>query len=129
MSILREKETILFIEEQVLETDLSWREILKNFELQDVDLGIKYSVKKVKEYLLPKMKQGPFEQKSFSASKLQSFIDCPQKFYFTHVEKIDNRPEERISLGPDELGNLEHKVIAAYFKDLKNIAADIDLCQ
>lgn len=127
LSVLNHPETVLLVEEQVLETDLSWREILKHFDVVDFDLDVKYTIKKVHEYLLPKMKEGPFAQKSFSASKLQTFIDCPQKFYFTHIEKIDNRPMERASLGPDELGNLEHKIIAKYFEESKSITAEIDL--
>ncbi len=127
LSILAKNKTALLIEEQVLETDLSWREILKNFEAIDFDLGVKYSIKKVQDYLTPKRKSGPFNQKNFSASKLQAFIDCPQKFYFNYIEKIDNRPEERASLSPDELGNLEHEIIASYFNNNPNKADEIDL--
>jgi RecB family exonuclease len=117
LSILRDSKNVVLIEEQILETDLSWREVLKNFEVIDYDLGIRYSIKKAHEYLQPKKKLGPFSQNYFSASRLQSFIDCPQKYYFNYIEKIDNRPDERSSLGPDELGNLEHKIIAQYFEE------------
>ncbi|MBC7429514.1 MAG: PD-(D/E)XK nuclease family protein [Bacteriovorax sp.] len=127
LSILAKKEAALLIEEQVLETDLSWREILKNFEAVDFDLGIKYSIKKIQDYLTPKRKTGPFVQKNYSASKLQAFIDCPQKFYFSYIDKIDNRPEERASLSPDELGNLEHEIIASYFDKNPNKSDEIDL--
>lgn len=117
LSILADSKNVLLIEEQVMETDLSWREVLKHFEVVDFDLGVRYSIKKIQEYLKPKMKTGPFEQKYFSASRLQSYIDCPQKYYFNYIEKINNRPEERSTLGPDELGNLEHKIIETYFTD------------
>lgn len=128
LSTLAKDETILLIEEQVLETDLSWREILKNFNTIDFDLGVKYSIKKIQDYLTPKRKSGPFQQKTFSASKLQAFIDCPQKFYFNFIEKIDNRPEERSSLSPDELGSLEHKIIETYFtRKQKNDEIDLNL--
>lgn len=126
LSVLAKDETVLLIEEQVLEADLSWREILKNFNTVDFDLGVKYSIKKIQDYLTPKRKRGPFQQKNFSASKLQAFIDCPQKFYFNYVEKIDNRPEERSSLSPDELGSLEHEIIESYFSSVKE-RSEIDL--
>ena len=80
--------------------DLSWREILKKFQIDSPKLKIEYSIKGNREYLLPKMKMGPFTQTKISASKIQSFIDCPQKFYFSYIDKIDNRPSERASLGP-----------------------------
>ncbi|MBC7713371.1 MAG: PD-(D/E)XK nuclease family protein [Rhizobacter sp.] len=127
LSILAKKETALLIEEQVLEADLSWREILKNFEAVDFDLGIKYLIKKIQDYLTPKRKTGPFAQKNYSASKLQAFIDCPQKFYFSYIDKIDNRPEERASLSPDELGSLEHEIIANYFNKISKKSDEIDL--
>jgi RecB family exonuclease len=117
LSILSDEKNVLLIEEQLLETDLSWREILKHFDVTNLDLGVRYTIKDIHEYLGPKKKKGPFIQKYFSASRLQSFIDCPQKYYFNYIDKIDNRPEERLSLSPDELGNLEHKIIAAYFEE------------
>jgi CRISPR/Cas system-associated exonuclease Cas4 (RecB family) len=127
LSILAKKETVLLIEEQVLETDLSWREILKNFEMKKFDLGIKYEIKKLQDYLGPKKRIGPFVQRNYSASKIQSFIDCPQKYYFNYIEKIDNRPEERANLGPDELGNLEHEIIACYFNNIAKKSEEINL--
>ena len=129
LSILADSKNVLLIEEQVMETDLSWREVLKHFNVLDLDLGVKYSIKKIQEYLTPKVKTGPFEQKYFSASRLQSYIDCPQKYYFNYIDKIDNRPEERSTLGPDELGNLEHKIIETYFLEnpfKKNDVISID---
>lgn len=117
LSILADSKNVLLIEEQVMETDLSWREVLKHFDVTDLDLGVRYSIKKIKEYLSPKKKTGPFDQKYFSASRLQSYIDCPQKYYFNYIDKLDNRPEERSTLGPDELGNLEHKIIETYFSE------------
>ena len=129
LSILADSKNVLLIEEQVIETDLSWREVLKHFNVLDLDLGVKYSIKKIQEYLTPKVKTGPFEQKYFSASRLQSYIDCPQKYYFNYIDKIDNRPEERSTLGPDELGNLEHKIIETYFLEnpfKKNDVISID---
>ena len=117
LSILADSKNILLIEEQLMDTDLSWKEVLKYFNVIDYDLGVRYSTKKIKEYLNPKKIIGPFEQKYFSASRLQSYIDCPQKYYFNYIEKLDNRPEERTTLGPDELGNLEHKIIENYFDE------------
>lgn len=118
LAILSDDKNILLIEEQLLESDLSWREILKNFNLQDYDLNVEYKIKEVQEFLNNKKRPGPFVHTYFSASRLQSFIDCPQKYYFNYIDVIDNRPDERSSLGPDELGDLEHKIIDAYFEGL-----------
>lgn len=129
LSILSDQKNVLLIEEQILDTDLSWREVLKHFHVADFDLGIRYTMKKAEEYLNPKKRHGPFPLNFFSASRLQAYIDCPQKYYFNYVDKIDNRPDERSTLGPDELGNLEHKIIAEYFQDksfIKSSAIDLE---
>lgn len=115
LSILDKKNTVLLIEEQVIESDIAWREILKSYSLASYDLGMNYSIKKIKEILKPKVVSGIYEQKFFSASKLQAYLDCPRKYYFTYIDKIENRPNERVNLGADELGQIEHKIIANYF--------------
>ena len=125
LSILGDTKNILLIEEQLIDTDLSWKEVLKNFEVINYDLGIIYSTKKIKEYLNPKKKLGPFGQLYYSASRLQSYIDCPQKYYYNYIEKIDNRPDERSALRPDELGNLEHKIIETYFQEIEFLIGDL----
>lgn len=120
VSILNKKDTVLLIEEQVIESDIAWREILKSYSLSPYDLDMNYSIKKIKEILKPKINSGIYVQKFFSASKLQTFLDCPRKYYFTYIDKIENRPDERVNLGADELGQIEHKIIAQYF-NLKSI--------
>lgn len=115
VSILDKKGTVLLIEEQVIESDIAWREILKSYNLSPYELEMNYSIKKIKEILKPKITSGIYEQKFFSASKLQTYIDCPRKYYFTYIDKIENRPDERVNLGADELGQIEHKIIAQYF--------------
>lgn len=129
LSILADSKNILLIEEQLVDTDLSWREVLKHFDVVDYNLGIRYSIKLAQEFLEPKKKLGPFQQSYYSASRLQSYIDCPQKYYFNYIDKLDNRPNERSSLGPDELGNLEHQIIAQYFSENaynKVLSLDLD---
>lgn len=128
LSVLDKKNTVLLIEEQVIESDIAWREILKSYSLASYDLGMNYSIKKIKEILRPKVLSGIYEQKFFSASKLQTYLDCPRKYYFTYIDKIENRPNERVNLGADELGQIEHKIIAQYFiiKSVSDVVMDYE---
>ncbi|NOT77442.1 MAG: PD-(D/E)XK nuclease family protein [Bacteriovoracaceae bacterium] len=128
LSVLDKKNTVLLIEEQVIESDIAWREILKSYSLASYDLGMNYSIKKIKEILRPKVMPGIYEQKFFSASKLQTYLDCPRKYYFTYIDKIENRPNERVNLGADELGQIEHKIIAQYFiiKSVSDVVMDYE---
>lgn len=109
-------ESVLLMEEGLELTDLSWREILKDFEIEVLNPEIEFSLKAKKDYLSEKMKSGPFPVKNFSASRLQTFMDCPRKYYFSYIEKLDHRPEERLEPGSDELGTLEHVIIQKYFQ-------------
>jgi len=51
---------------------------------------------------------------SISASRLQCFIDCPKKFYFTHIEKTKREIQLLETLRPFNLGSLEHEIIEKY---------------
>lgn len=106
----------LMMEEGLELTDLSWREVLKDFEIEVLNPGTEFKLKAKKDYLSEQMKPGPFPVASFSASRVQTFMDCPRKYYFSYVEKLDHRPEERLELGSDELGTLEHVIIQKYFQ-------------
>jgi RecB family exonuclease len=126
--LFKDEKNILLIEEGLLNEDLAWRDILKNFNLKFIDLDIDYKAKKIVDIISPKIKPGPYRQEYYSASRLQSFLDCPQKFYFTYVEKIDHEPEARTVIAPRELGNLEHQIIGSYFeKQSRNIKETLDI--
>ncbi len=53
---------------------------------------------------------------TLSASKLQSYLDCPQKYYFQYIEKLMPQVKLKGELDPLELGQIEHKIIESYFE-------------
>ena len=112
---LTEEGNVLLMEEGLEVVDLSWREILKNFNLEVVNPNANYNLKLKKDHLLTLIKPGPYITKNVSASRLQVFIDCPRKYYFSYIEKIDHRPVERLKIAPDEMGTIEHEIIEQYF--------------
>lgn len=113
---LNNPKNILLMEEDLEKTDLAWREILKDFDIEVMSPEIQFQLKDRKDYISERMKTGPFSVKNFSASRLQSFLDCPRKYYFSYVEKLEHRPEERLEVGSDEKGTLEHAIIQNYFE-------------
>ncbi|MGZ3807825.1 MAG: PD-(D/E)XK nuclease family protein, partial [Bacteriovorax sp.] len=116
---LSSQKNILLMEEGLELVDLAWREIIKGFDLEVINPEAPYLLKEKKDYLADKIKPGPYGVKNFSASRLQTFIDCPRKYYFSYVEKIDHRPEERLKIAADEMGTIEHNIIEKYFADKK----------
>lgn len=115
---------ILLMEEGLELVDLSWREILKGFELLVVNSNADYQLKVKKDYLKSKVLPGPYIASHVSASRLQLFIDCPRKYYFSYVDKVDHRPMERLKIAPDEMGTIEHIVIEKFFSN-KTIDASL----
>lgn len=106
---------ILLMEEGLEVIDLSWREILKDFEIEVIKLKADYKLKVKKDYLQPLIKPGPHIPRNLSSSRLQVFMDCPRKYYFSYVEKIDHRPALRLKIAADEMGIIEHEIIEGYF--------------
>jgi len=114
---LAQAESLLLMEEGLEQIDLAWREILKDFSIDKINSESQYNLKEKKDYLSSRITPGPYTTKHFSASRLQGFIDCPRRYYFSYIEKLDHRPDERMKLGADEMGTLEHAIINKYFLD------------
>lgn len=112
---LSKADSVLLMEEGLELIDLSWREILKNFELEPLNPKADYQLKNKKNYLAPLVKPGPYPLRNVSASRLQLFMDCPLKYYFSYIEKVDHRPTERLKIAPDEMGTIEHQIIEQFF--------------
>lgn len=107
-----DNEVLLVIENGILEHDTHWSSIFEEFSLEQTDSSD--NTTELKE--LPVLPKSPYVLESISASKLQRYYDCPQKFYFQYAEKLLPRIEFHDEILPMELGNLEHKTIELYFK-------------
>lgn len=104
----------LFLEKDFEEVDLSWLELLEEFEIENINLTSKpidklnliSTIEKVSDFGLEKM----------SSTSLQAFLDCPRKYYFNYIErvKLDAHLSERLQ--SYHLGIIEHEVIGQYFK-------------
>lgn len=114
---LSKEGNILLMEEGLELIDLSWREILKKFELELMNPKADYQLKNKQDYLASRTNLGPYELHNISASRLQLFMDCPRKYYFSYIDKIDHRPAERLKIAPDEMGTIEHEIIEQYFSN------------
>lgn len=120
-NILKHQDSILMIDRELLDMDMSWRDILKHFELNSLDLTLDYKIKSPREILDGQIKKGKRPYSSFSATRIQSYIDCPRSFYFKHIENLDSTPDEKIDLESRELGQLEHLVIQKYYENKARI--------
>ena len=110
--LLVRPESVLFFEEGLMEHMLSWSDILNGFTAQDASSGKALERLKKDDPLALQNKEAKLAR--ISATILQSYLDCPRKFYYSYVEKIKERTEFETELRSDELGTLEHEVIEHY---------------
>lgn len=113
-------EVTLFLEAGLEKTDPAWDELLREYEIIPSDLKVQ-AKQTVKDYFKPAV--NIIEKKDFtkhiSATKLQSFSDCPRKFYYSYIENLSSREEISTELRADELGSVQHKIIESYAKKIQ----------
>lgn len=105
----------LLIEADQEESDLGWREILDECEVTRIT---QKSYKKKTNYTdwnIIKDAKAHY----LSASRLQSYKECPRKYYHVYVEPFKLSLEKNDRIEASELGELEHRVIELAYK--KNI--------
>ncbi len=104
----------IFIPENFLEDNFDYSEIFKTIAPNEVNDKIENSKKLVTDTL--KVEQAVASQtKKISYTYLQTFLDCPRKFYYKYIDRIDLRVDLTLELAAHEIGRLEHQIIGAYF--------------
>ncbi|MBK26664.1 MAG: hypothetical protein CME70_21870 [Halobacteriovorax sp.] len=112
-----ETEVELILEENLEEADISWLELLENFELEN---SLLTSIEVSRTNLLEeKIDIKRPELKKISSTSLQTYLDCPRKYYYNYIEKIEIDPKMTESIQPFQLGLIEHAVIGSFFKNTK----------
>ncbi|MDR1201855.1 MAG: PD-(D/E)XK nuclease family protein [Tannerellaceae bacterium] len=81
---------------------------------------------KVMEHLAVFRKGG---KKAISASAINTYLDCPLKFYFSVVEGIEEEEEISETIGSDVFGSILHKVMEELYEPLRGKLVTADLLQ
>lgn len=110
--------TLVLMEKGLLDSSLEWSSVVDKFEESKQEPLVIDRTKSGSVDVLEKLVPTEFKEvKKLSASRLQSFIDCPRKYLFNHILKWDFpniRPEP---LEPRILGELEHLVVQHYIEN------------
>lgn len=108
----------VFMGEGTLKHSLIWKKLFTDIELTKSDKDSKVSNKVVKDYFesLPKTSF----KGHFSASKLQTFLDCPRKFYYSYVDQVFPQIVLEKDFDPMTSGTIIHEIIERFFKDNLN---------
>lgn len=114
LEMLSSEKTTLFLEKGIVEKDLAWSDILSSFKnnnyveiFEDNQLDLK--VDHLKQHI-----KKAYKFNKFSASMIQTFIDCRRKFYFRYIEGMDVYPDVCGIIRYDQIGELEHSIIEKY---------------
>ncbi len=112
--IMHQENSVLLLEKGMRQQSEDWDNVLEGWELEGINKekivdnkGFKFRIMKDKKDLL----------ENISASKLQTYLDCPQKYYFNYLEKISPEIEYKSKLMPNHLGELEHKAVEVFFQE------------
>ncbi len=69
----------------------------------------------------------PGGERALSASAINTYLDCPLKFYYSVVERIQEEDEITETVGSDVFGSILHKVMEELYKPFcgKLVTADL----
>jgi hypothetical protein len=112
--VLKKKNCTLFIDSGVLKKDPFWIELIDDEDHIEIEERTDTLIKK--NFLDEKVEKRLNDDFVWSPSSLQTFYDCPRKFYFKYIEKINNRFSPKKYLGFDQRGIIEHKIIETYLE-------------
>lgn len=110
---LSQKENLVIIEEGILEHDLGWSSVIPESRRRFDSIESRLSHEH-KFIIADSVENRPLN--SISATRLQSFSDCPRKYHLNYVQKISPRIEIPGQLNFMQMGLLEHEVIENYLK-------------
>lgn len=103
----------IMLEDNFEESDISWLELLENVEVVNNKLT-PYHQEKINILKDRNVDKSNIVEK-LSATSLQAYLDCPRKYYFKYIEKININPKVEEGIRPFQLGIIEHEVIGKFF--------------
>ncbi len=119
LRILKYSSSVLFLENEIEKESTFWFDILNEIKtLKIINLDTKLNKNHLKKNYLSVQEKSSFEvREKHSATQLQSFLDCPRKYYWDYVEGKKKKFELKDKLENYHLGQIEHKVIERFFTE------------
>lgn len=117
VSLMSQRKSLLLLEQGLEEHDATFNEIINTFIVNDIKF----------DHIITEKQQGtkvikdPDVVNKLSATRTQTFLDCPRKYYYNYVEKIGNEPDQLAGIDPRLIGSLEHLVIELVCSSKKEV--------
>jgi hypothetical protein len=110
-SVIRATRATFFLPEGLLKHSLVWKKLLGGITLERVDGEIKRgAVQPTFTSIDVKAYEG-----HFTASRLQSYLDCPRRFYHSFVNRVLPDLGIKKDVSAPLAGTIVHKIIEDYF--------------
>lgn len=117
IKILKNQSAILFIENGLEQKEQLWADLFQEFDLQEMTIN-QSSKSTYPKYIKEKLGQKKHQNlKKISGTKIQTYIDCPLKYYGKYHEKWDKYFVFKNNLMSFQLGQIEHIVIQEYLEN------------
>lgn len=113
-------EVLVLMSESTLKHSLVWKKLFNDIELSphtDRPVQIERQLKDHFKDVEKKSFDG-----SFSASKFQTFMDCPRKFYFSYVDKVFPSIALEKDFDPLLSGTIIHEIIEKFHKQNRELS-------
>lgn len=113
-----DENSLALIEDGVLDRDQNWKDLFDCVDLKDVSNTMSFEKETVYH---PVPKDKAFESFSpFSSTKIQTYIDCPQKFFYKYGLKYSPDYTFKDRMQALELGRVQHKTIEDYVNNFSH---------
>ena len=113
--LFSQAEVLVLMNEGTLKHSLIWKRMFSDIELNKIPKVSEVKERILKDHFVAIQKKS--FQGTFSASKLQSFIDCPRKFYFNYVDRVFPQVMLEKDFDPMTSGTIIHEIIERFFKE------------
>lgn len=119
--LLTNSASILLLEDGIGAESAEWQQILNDLEFNSTENYLGTAKVKAGDVLNTRLlkTKGEIKIKSISATRLQSFIDCKRKYYYSYIESIfpQLRPIKEVTFA--DRGTLSEEVVRAYLEKQK----------
>lgn len=107
-------QVLVLMSESTLKHSLVWKRLFHQMILVPSDSKVIHPERKVMDHFqrMDKLSYAGH----FSASKFQSFIDCPRRFYFSYVDKVFPSIALEKDFDPMLSGTVSHEIIEVFHK-------------
>jgi CRISPR/Cas system-associated exonuclease Cas4 (RecB family) len=107
-------EVLVLMAESTLKHSLVWKKLFNGIELTSIEKKSETLERNLYDHFKDIEKKS--FQGSFSASKFQTFMDCPRRFYFSYVDKVFPSISLMKDFDPLLSGTISHEIIEKFHK-------------